>query len=304
MEQCIQFIRRYLTNEGYSEKVINSWLERYLSIKEYISFCDVKKLGTADFFNYVCIGEFLNSKFPNDNTKAIMMNTLIYKDNECLIFKPTTFEESNIIGDPICCFAESESYWYQHYETDQESIYYVYDVMRTYPENFVAVTVRPSGRARVIDSAHNWKTEKDSLMFINCLGEGKNLIVTKDGKSIKTENYKTNMKQRIRLTEGQLNRVINESVKRILRENYGQCDIDEQTIRDEALSVIVQMEKEGVPVRWKQVAKRMGFHMSTFSSEELDILKSGIEMAMLDDTYEHWEDDADFEIDFNKLRGR
>lgn len=54
--------------------------------------------------------------------------------------------------------------------------------------DFVAITVRPNGRALVLDKNHKWWPPADSIRYIQGLGEGASTIVTKEGKSIKTEN--------------------------------------------------------------------------------------------------------------------
>lgn len=153
-----------------------------------------------------------------------MNKTLVFRDEEICIFKPTNFNESRIIGEPICCFAYSQERWNEHYEFDQEAIYYVYDVMRYgTDEDFVAITVRPNGSALVLDKKHNWWSRHDSTRFIQGLGGGAAVITTKEGKAIKSENkeyniYKHMNKRTIRLTESDLHRIVKESVNRIINE--------------------------------------------------------------------------------------
>lgn len=106
-------------------------------------------------------------------------------------------------------------------------------------------------------------------------------------------------KNRIRLTESKLRQVIKESVKRVLKEALGN-DIDANSIRDQALSVITQMEKEGLPIKWRNVAERMGFRLNTLSDEDFEAMKSRIEMAMLDCDNDNWEDDMEFDSYFRR----
>ena len=40
-----------------------------------------------------------------DKDIAIMNKTLIYEDDCICIFKPTSFQEYEVIGEEICCFA-------------------------------------------------------------------------------------------------------------------------------------------------------------------------------------------------------
>lgn len=161
-----------------------------------------------------------------------MQKTLVFEDNNICIFKPTNFQESSVIGEPICCFAYSQGRWDEHYNGYQEAIYYVYDVMKEGTQHdFVSITVRPNGSALVLDKEHNWWSKQQSIQYIQSLEEGASYITTKDGKTIKTENkeYKTNTymanKQMIRLTEDDLHNIIKESVNRILRE-YRDIDDD------------------------------------------------------------------------------
>jgi hypothetical protein len=51
----------------------------------------------------------------------------------------------------------------------------------------VTITVRPSGRALVLDKKHEWWSPVDSIRYIQGLGEGASMILTKDGKTIKNE---------------------------------------------------------------------------------------------------------------------
>ena len=96
----------------------------------------------------VKIGTFLRAKFNNEETFSIMQKTLVFEDNNICIFKPTNFQESSVIGEPICCFAYSQGRWDEHYNGYQEAIYYVYDVMKEGTQHdFVSITVRPNGRA-------------------------------------------------------------------------------------------------------------------------------------------------------------
>ena len=206
MDDKLSKIVNNLQKEGVDDSAINDVVQK---VKEYWSY----------------IGKFLKAKF-NDETKfAIMNKTLVFRDKEICIFKPTNFNESRIIGEPICCFAYSQERWNEHYEFDQEAIYYVYDVMRYgTDEDFVAITVRPNGSALVLDKKHNWWSRHDSTRFIQGLGGGAAVITTKEGKAIKSENkeykiYKHMNKKTIRLNESDLHRVIKESVNKVLKES-------------------------------------------------------------------------------------
>ena len=98
-----------------------------------MQFCrtlDFENGNYIDFVKSINIATFLESKFNTDKDIAIMNKTLIYEDDCICIFKPTSFQESEIIGEEICCFEFSQGRWAEHYIENHESIYYVYDVMR------------------------------------------------------------------------------------------------------------------------------------------------------------------------------
>ena len=209
--------------QGIKPDRIYNLMSQYIDLKPYCRALDVQNGDIIEFVKAVKIGTFLRAKFNNEETFSIMQKTLVFEDNNICIFKPTNFQESSVIGEPICCFAYSQGRWDEHYNGYQEAIYYVYDVMKEGTQHdFVSITVRPNGRALVLDKEHNWWSKQQSIQYIQSLEEGASYITTKDGKTIKTENkeYKTNTnmakKQVIRLTEGDLHRIIKESVNNIL----------------------------------------------------------------------------------------
>ena len=213
--------------QGIKPDRIYNLMSQYIDLKPYCRTLDVQNGDIIEFVKAVKIGTFLRAKFNNEETFSIMQKTLVFEDNNICIFKPTNFQESSVIGEPICCFAYSQGRWDEHYNGYQEAIYYVYDVMKEGRQHdFVSITVRPNGRALVLDKEHNWWSKQQSIQYIQSLEEGASYITTKDGKTIKTENkeYKTNTymakKQMIRLTEGDLHNIIKESVNRILKEEF------------------------------------------------------------------------------------
>ena len=213
-------------SQGVSVIHIYNTMLQYIDLKPYCSSLDIVNGDYMDYIMTIKIATFLASKFNSENTLNIMQHTMIYNNNGVCIFKPTSFQESRVIGEPICCFANNQNSWNEHYNFNQEEIYFVYDVMRCdSDEDFVAITVRPNGRARVLDKNHNWWSSSDSIRYIKGLNDGASLILSKNGKTLKTENkeYKSNKnmkrkKQLVRLTEGDLHRIIKESVNNILSE--------------------------------------------------------------------------------------
>lgn len=227
MDVILSKLANNLRIEGVEENAVKDILQKVGEYWEFISGIDWDNVDYFGILKEISVARFLKAKF-NDETKiSIMRQTLSYRGNGVCIFKPNNFEESSVVGEPICCFAFSQGRWEEHYNEYQESIYYVYDALREGTiEDFVAITVRPSGKALVLDKEHNWWSSSQSNQFIKGLGEGALVIKTKDGKPVKLETnenkqHKTryNMKKTIRLSESDLHRIVKESVKSVILES-------------------------------------------------------------------------------------
>ena len=97
------------------------------------------------------------------------------------------------------------------------------------------------------------------------------------------------MKKLVRLTESDLRRVISKSVKRVLREadnDYEGNDLDYDSIKMQAMSIIPRMHQNGQIVSWRSVAKEMGFRLETLNGEDMELLKDAIEETMMEDAYD------------------
>lgn len=221
MNENLTKLYNNLRLEGLDDSHIKEIIREINVYWDYIGDLEWNDIGYIDIIKEISIASFLKAKFDDENKVSVMRKTMVYRDEDNCIFKPSNFFESSIIGEPICCFANNENYWDEHYNEYDEAIYYVYDVVRLGDvDDFVAITVRPHGRALVLDKGHNWKTPQDSIRYIRGLGNGASVIKTKDGKpiqletnnnnDIKTENYMRNNKRTIRLTESDLHRVIKE----------------------------------------------------------------------------------------------
>ena len=229
MDSIITKLTDELRKENVEDSKIDSIVHNLKSYWQYVGTIDLDNINYVTILKAIILAKFLKKKFDDNMGFSIMQKSLVYRDNDICIFKPTNFEESRIIGESICCFAYSQDRWDEHYIGNEEAIYYVYDVMRDDTQDFVAITVRPNGNARVLDKNHNWWTSSDSIKYIQTLGKGASLIVTKDGKPINTtiynqetnENKIMNKKQVIRLNESQLKQIVTESVKRVLKETAG-----------------------------------------------------------------------------------
>lgn len=230
------------SQEGLEPIRIYNIISQYIALKPFCRALDVINGDYIEFIKAIKIATFLKAKFNNENAISVMQKTLVYEDNNVCIFKPTNFQESSIIGEPICCFAYSQGRWDEHYNAYEEAIYYIFDVMRENSiHDFVAITVRPNGRALVLDKNHNWWSPSDSIRYIQGLGEGASTIVTKDGKSIKTENkqYNNMNKKLIRLTESDCHKIVKESVNKVLTE------LDWRTYANAAKKRDAQIQKLG-----------------------------------------------------------
>ena len=182
MDAILSKIINNLMIENVDNTAINDIVQQVRENWKYFDNVDWDNIDYCGILKAINHAKFLKAKFNDESKYAIMKKTLVYRDDEICIFKPTNFKESSIIGEPICCFAYSQGRWDEHYNGYQEAIYYVYDVMRDGTiEDFVAITVRPSGRALVLDKEHNWWTQNDSIRYINGLGNGTMVITTKEG---------------------------------------------------------------------------------------------------------------------------
>lgn len=188
MDSIIAKLTDSLRKENIDNAAINDIIQKLREYWPYLGVVDWDNITYIDILKSIYCAKFLKAKFNDDSKFSIMQKTLVYRDGGICMFKPTTFEESSIIGEPICCFAYSRGRWNEHYIGYGEAIYYVYDVRRGDTEDFVAITVRPTGTAIVLDKNNRWWTPSESIKYIQELGEGTPLIVTKEGKPIKTEN--------------------------------------------------------------------------------------------------------------------
>ena len=169
--------------QGIKPNRIYNLMSQYIDLKPYCSALDVQNGDIIEFVKAVRIGTFLKAKFNNEESFSIMQKTLVFEDNNICIFKPTNFRESSVIGEPICCFTNSQRKWDKHYNGYQEAIYYVYDVMKEDTlHDFVSIRVGPNGKALVLDKEHNWWSKKQSIQYIQSLEEGASYITTKNGK--------------------------------------------------------------------------------------------------------------------------
>ena len=126
-----------MCNDGRNQEEVYNILFSFFSIRSYCPNFDFKNADYFDFMYAINKGSFLSQKFNDENILSIMHKCMVYQDEQCIIFKPTNFEESRVIGEPICCFSNNKNYWVEHYDLENEAIYFVFEVMRTEPDNLL-----------------------------------------------------------------------------------------------------------------------------------------------------------------------
>ena len=84
-------------------------LSTFFSIKSYSRNFDFKNADYFDFMYAIRKGTFLSKKFNDENSLSIMLKCMVFQDEQCIIFRPTNFEESRVIGEPICCFSNNKN---------------------------------------------------------------------------------------------------------------------------------------------------------------------------------------------------
>ncbi len=222
MNSIVHKITNNLKNENVDNTAINDIIQQVKEYWQYFGTIDWDEIDYIGILKAINCAKFLKAKFNDESKYLIMRKALVYQNDGVCVFKPTSFEESSIIGEPICCFAYSQGRWDEHYIGNGEAIYYVFDAMRDNAQDFVAITVHPNGKALILDKNHNWWTPSDSIKYIQSLGNGASLITTKAGKQINNEEIKENRnmnkKQVIKINENQLKQIVTESVKKVIEE--------------------------------------------------------------------------------------
>ena len=88
------------------------------------------------------------------------------------------------------------------------------------------------------------------------------------------------MKKTIKLTESDLHKVIEESVKRVLNELQFDNDLNYQSISDQAYEYLEKNEPSEYD--WRDIAEGLGFRMDSIGPNDMETLKDAIEDAMHD----------------------
>ena len=120
MDAILSKIINNLMIENVDNTAINDIVQQVRENWKYFDNVDWDNIDYCDILKAINHAKFLKAKFNDESKYAIMKKTLVYRDDKICIFKPTNFKESSIIGEPICCFAYSQSRWDEHYNGYQE----------------------------------------------------------------------------------------------------------------------------------------------------------------------------------------
>lgn len=125
--------------------------------------------------------------------------------------------------------------------------------------------------------------------FMKCLNHEKN----EDGYEYAFDSSEVNAlfsmisgnelkENKLRLTESDLMYMVNESVKRILKESidYQGNDLSYDSIFSQAEHIIPKIEQKGVLLKWRNIAKEMGFRLETLNDDDMELMKDAIEDAI------------------------
>ena len=107
MDAILSKIINNLMIENVDNIAINNIVQQVRENWKYFDNVDWDNIDYCGVLKAINHAKFLKAKFNDESKYAIMKKTLVYRDDEICIFKPTNFKESSIIGEPICCFAYS-----------------------------------------------------------------------------------------------------------------------------------------------------------------------------------------------------
>ena len=180
-------LKHNLRNEQIDDKTIEHVIQQINDLHDYLGNIDLNNSDYCNLLKAIKCASFLKEKFSDEYKMSVMKKTLIYRDDDICIFKPTNFEESRIIGDPQWCVAFKKYCWDNHYKFDSEAIYYVYDVMKYgKDDDFVSIVVRLDGSVCVYNKKHKFLEGTDGIKYIKRFGKGASVLLTKKRKPIQT----------------------------------------------------------------------------------------------------------------------
>ena len=215
----------YDNNEATIDELVSVFHER-AAINSYLTTDDVegKDIITLSLENDK--GSFRKRWYFTKEQLSSWENTIIYEDEFTTVNKPTSFEESKNIGNPIWCFCYNEDWWKQHTDFDKETIYFVHSLLQD-ELNYCAACVLPNGDIKVLDKNHHWLSRNNGelYMYLYQIKDARNALKSESNNrqenkdNINCNNVmKTNNKKVVRLTESKLTQIVAESVRKVLKE--------------------------------------------------------------------------------------
>ena len=154
----------YANNEATIDELVSVFHER-AAINSYLTTDDVegKDIMTLSLENDK--GSFRKRWYFTKEQLSSWENTIIYEDEFTTVNKPTSFEESKNIGNPIWCFCYNEDWWKQHTDFDKETIYFVHSLLQD-ELNYCAACVLPNGDIKVLDKNHHWLSRNNGELYM------------------------------------------------------------------------------------------------------------------------------------------
>lgn len=86
-------------------------------------------------------------------------------------------------------------------------------------------------------------------------------------------------RQKVTINESQLKKIVYESVKKIMKENYD-YDLDYESIYEQAMHYLMTNRIKNQS--WRRIAQELGFRLETIGRYDIETLKDAIEDAMAD----------------------
>lgn len=208
----------YKNEEADENQLYNVFNERY-AIVDYLSEDNVNGKDIFELANENAKGAFRKRWYSTPQQFDDFKKTIIYEDETTTINKPTSFTESQNVGNPIWCFCYKQDKWDQHNQIDNETIYFVHSAIVSDDWQYNAVCVRTNGDRLILDGQHNYLSRRNGEvdLYLSQIGGVDVLITDKITNESKATKYMEQNKKTI--NEAQLRAIVKEAVKSILKES-------------------------------------------------------------------------------------
>lgn len=101
-----------------------------------------------------------------------------------------------------------------------------------------------------------------------------------DANTIKYEAHEHTMKKRIRINEAKLKELIRTAVNEAF--DGLDNDLDYESVNTQAYDYLCRNGNTGMPMKWRSIAKAIGFRLDTIGPNDMETLKDAIEDAMME----------------------